>query len=233
MTHEANPGHLPSIEEVAASGEGDFEDHYPLSASGEIFDEFSDEVYDYYAGKNVIWIGAEGRMLQVDPEYVLHLDGNIFYPDKLASVVSGVKDATERVGFVAPYGTVSFIDPDDIKESVEYADDTGFEAYTAGDDDLDAFIVDPGAAIEERAEMEDISPAAAKSYFETELAAAVEAKDGDLGAMVVTIRDGNHRAFGSLVAGEPHVWVILADNDYQDIKEGKPWVDPRVVAALQ
>ena len=46
------------------------------------------------------------------------------------------------------------------------------------------------------------------------MALAVEDGDGDLGEWVYQIRDGNHRAFGALLAGEPHIYVFLGSDDY-------------------
>ena len=37
----------------------------------------------------------------------------------------------------------------------------------------------------------------------------------------MTIRDGNHRAFGALVAGEPYVYVMVSDNQLQDLRDAE------------
>lgn len=43
--------------------------------------------------------------------------------------------------------------------------------------------------------------------------------EGDIGKLLFTVRDGNHRVFGALIAGERHVWMHLSDNDVQDVRE--------------
>ena len=43
--------------------------------------------------------------------------------------------------------------------------------------------------------------------------------DDDIGKLLFTVRDGNHRVFGALIAGERHVWMHLSDNDVQDVRE--------------
>lgn len=43
--------------------------------------------------------------------------------------------------------------------------------------------------------------------------------DRDKGKLMYTIRDGNHRVFGSLIGGERDVWIHLAANDLQSVDE--------------
>lgn len=43
--------------------------------------------------------------------------------------------------------------------------------------------------------------------------------EGDIGKLLFTVRDGNHRVFGALIAGERHVWMHLSDNDVQNVRE--------------
>jgi len=222
LKRRSNPGHLPGLADLAEWGTGEFEDYYPSSASGEIFEEWPSPPHDYYSGRRVVWIGTEGRMIRAQPEYLQHIWGNIFDQDKLAAVASGISSATGPVGIIAPYGQAGVIDPVRVKESIEYAEDEGLdEPYTTGDEELDAYLTDPGAAIEERADLEESSEEEARALFEAELAAAVAAGDGDLGEIAVTVRDGNHRAFGALLGGEPYVYVMLMDNDYQRLMEGR------------
>jgi len=47
---------------------------------------------------------------------------------------------------------------------------------------------------------------------------ALKHQTGDLGAIHFQMRDGNHRTFGSLAAGEPYIWARLTDNELEDIK---------------
>jgi len=225
--YRLNPGHLPTLEGLVdddATYES-FEDYYPASASGELGVEAEDrEPENIYYGRNVAWIGTEGRMLRVDPEYALHISGNIFYPDKLSAVVKGVVEHPERVYFVAPYGTISKVDLYRVKESIEYAetgDDEMDMPYSTGDDELDEYLVAPETVLEDYGEPGDEEYEEKKEEMEESLRDAVENNEGDLGSWAVTIRDGNHRTFGSLLAGEPYVWAILDDNTYQDLLQMK------------
>jgi hypothetical protein len=200
-------------------GVGEFEDYFPQSASGEMAGE-----EPAYFGRNVIWIGDEGRMVRASPDYTQHIWGNIFDEDKLAAVVSGIKEAEGRTYFVAPYGTISKIDLNSVRESMSYWEDEGLDRpYTTGDDDLDAYVKDPEQALQDEtyAEPGDKEWEEAKAEFEEQLQDAVDSDDGDLGEWVVTVRDGNHRTFGSFLAGEPYTWVMLSDNQYQDLMHAK------------
>ena len=220
-----NPGHLHTFEEIPEHYEAtwfDFEDYYPLSASGEIFEDF--QPYTKYYGRNVIWLGHEGHMFRADPEYITHIDGNIFDGEKLAAVAAGIEQAEEHVGFLPGYAQITKICPQRVKESIEYAEDEGLERpYTTDNEALDLWLVDPAEAFEEHAwDYEDLDEEMSQDEFdaimEAELAVAVEENAGDLGAWAVNIRDGNHRAFGALLADEPYIYVTIYDNDYQRIK---------------
>lgn len=45
--------------------------------------------------------------------------------------------------------------------------------------------------------------------LEEELYEAIQNKDGDLGEILVQMRDGNHRTFGAIEAGEEYVYVMV------------------------
>jgi len=225
MRTRQNPGHLPSVTEIAEQGYGEFEDYFPASAAGEM----DTDQGDAYHGRNVIWLGDEGRMFRVDPDYLTHIWGNIFDEDKLAAVVNGIEQAEERVTFFAPYGQVTKVGLDEVRESIQYADDEGLDRpLSTGDEELDQYLIDPEEVLEEYADPDDEPKefASKKAEFDRQLREAVDSDEGDLGSWTATIRDGNHRAFGALVAGEPYIWMILYDNDYQDlvqsIKAGTP-----------
>lgn len=49
-----------------------------------------------------------------------------------------------------------------------------------------------------------------------EIKKAVENKEGDIGMYWITLRDGNHRAFGALAAGEPYIWVYAIPDMTED-----------------
>ena len=201
-----NPSHLQYIAALTESGSGSFEDYYPLSAAGEMDTRHA----SLYYGRNVIWDGYTGQMVRAYPKYIQHVSGNQFDADKLAAIVSGIDEAPDRVVLTAPYGNVNFIDPLDVKESIEsmrHGDDEGLdEPLSTGDDDLDEWLVDP-----ERFDKGD------QAHMKRLLKEAVRLKQGDLGKLACTIRDGNHRAFGALLAGEPYIWMIVEDNQMQDL----------------
>jgi hypothetical protein len=46
-----------------------------------------------------------------------------------------------------------------------------------------------------------------------------ELDERDIGKLLYTIRDGNHRTFGALIGGETRVWINLYDNTFQYVKE--------------
>jgi hypothetical protein len=216
-----NASHLDGVarlvEEAEAETLDDFEAYYPASASGELAEDVGDA--ELYAGRDVVWIGSPGRMVRVDPAYVRHIEGNIFYGDKLAAVVAGIRAAEDRVPFVAPYGQATKIGLQDIAESQEYWEDEGLDRpLTTGDEDVDAYLVDAAGYLDHFGEPGDEEYEEAKQEMD-EAVAALEKGDGDFGEWTFVVRDGNHRAFGALIAGEPYVWMILTDNDYQDLRE--------------
>lgn len=206
-------------------GEGEFEDYFPESASGELEDEQTP-----YFGRNVVWIGDDNKMVRAYPEYMQHISGNIFDPDKLAAVVSGIQHHPERVYFYAPYGTASRIDLQSVAESQVYWEDEGLDRpFTTGDEELDEYLKDPDEAILNELpydrsrffEPGDPEWETVRADFDKRLQEALDDEDGDLGEWVITVRDGNHRAFGSVLAGEPYVYVRLEDNQYQDLMHSK------------
>jgi len=253
--HIKNPGDIERIEQLAEEGSGRFEDYYELSAAGEM------EASEPYYGRNVVWDGIGGRMIRVYPGYAEAIDGNIFDPDKLAAVRDGIKDAADSVVFVAPYGTVTVVGLQDVKESIEYENDYPDHVLTTGDEDLDLWLVDPdeflsqegydpadlneyvadkGAYLEfwsddpeDRLEKAEEMEAALvlSQEMNRKLEEAVDANDGDLGQFIFSIRDGNHRAFGSFLAGEPYIWMILEDNQFQDLDPDNP-DDKFIIKAL-
>lgn len=112
--------------------------------------------------------------------------------------------------------------------------------YSLGDDELDLYLVSPKDWHEEHLfslypdyqdflkmspeqlqELQEDDPDDYQMYIEekeaheekkAELEQAIADKDGNLGEVNFTIRDGNHRAFGALAAGEPFIWVIAHED---------------------
>lgn len=209
-----NQGHYSSVESLAEEGFGKFGDYFPESARGDLTDEQTP-----YFGRNVVWVGDDGKMIRADSQYVLHIFGNIFDADKLSAVVSGIRDSEDRVYFYAPYGTVSRIGTAVVAESQQYWEDEGLDRpYTTGDEELDRYLVDADSVLGDYGEEGDAEWMENKSRIEGEIKDAVDSDDGDLGGWVVTVRDGNHRTFGALVAGEPYVYVRVASNQIQDLR---------------
>ena len=74
------------------------------------------------------------------------------------------------------------------------------------------------------AEYDDEHEVIAKSYddlkedLELRLKEAVESGDGDLGDYIFQVRDGNHRAFAAIEAGERYIWIRISKNQMQDIE---------------
>jgi len=227
------PTTLYAIEELADSGDGEFEDYFPQSAAGEI----KPFPRNTYYGTDVIWDGMHGQTVRVYPEYMTEIEGNIFDADKLAAVRDGIREAEDRVVFTAPYGTVSVVTLQDVKESIEAnarGDESLDRPLTTGDDELDEFLVDPedalsGYSVNDLAPYQADPKAAADDNMEYEvellndlqerLEEAVNFDEGDLGTITYTVRDGNHRAFGAILAGEPFIWMMVEDNQLQDLKD--------------
>lgn len=203
-----------------------FEDYYPKSARHRLEIPYGDKIY---TGKNVEWIGVPGEMFKADPRYITHIDGNIFDPKKLRSVVEGISRSDRPVRMFPPYGQIMKIDVDDVEESLLYEELNQGRPLTTGDRTADDFLRDPDLFSEE--EQEEIR----------ELLEELEEQgSGDLGKWRVTTRDGNHRTFGAILAGEPYIWVRLYDNDMIDVRraqqdpslQGRHWDSLRELGSL-
>lgn len=201
---------------------------YPRSARGDL-EKFYGEAP--YVGKNVTWFGRVGSTFPVPAEYVYPIDGNIFDPDKLLAVAHAVRrgPVTGPVTFDVAYGQFAVLDRADIAESIEYGSEVPWgRPYTTGDAAMDDYLLDADAAVLQSHGVEpgERGHKTAVAYYERALRALERAGAGDFGALVVQVRDGNHRVFGAIAGGEPVVWVRMMDNQVQDMNEFKPWTRP-------
>jgi len=213
----ANPWPIEQLEGLALEGAGELSRFYPQSAAGEA-DQLAEQfgLVPYY-GRGAVWLGEEGRMVRAEAGYTTPMPDNIFDADKLDAVAAAV-DSGERPVFVAPLANASVIDASDVKESLEYWEQDGWDRpYTTGDPELDEFLRDPEGTLSEY-------PAGARRSqrrrLERELKEAEAAGAGDLGRLEVRLRDGNHRAFGAFLGGERYIYVMLTENLMQDVRRG-------------
>lgn len=205
MIRVHNPSQLDQLRYFSEGCDGYFDDFYADDPDQKLAD--SDEEDRYY-GRRVVWLGRPGRMVKIDPDYTVGIEGNIFDAAKLSAVADRVA-SRELVVFDAGYGTVGLVTPDDIGESLDAfsRDEVAIERpLTSGSEAVDEYLLLRArreASVNTRAER-----AAEELYTR---------KSGDLGKCVYTVRDGNHRVFGALLGGETSVWIILSDNQYQEV----------------
>ena len=210
---------LGAYAEAHAEDGEDWSRFYPRSARGDDLTYVGEEVH---WGRNVGWPGTPREMVSVDPDYAFPIEGNLFDWDKLASVAEGIRSAPGRVTLRPGYGEFFVINRGDIAESLQYGEDqTLGRSYTTGDEELDAYLMDPEDAISDR----DFLAVGERGYktalarFEKELRQAERNQDGDFGELAVQVRDGNHRTFGAILAGEPVVWLTISRNQLQDLDD--------------
>lgn len=200
----------PIFEPTIYSEDSGYDDFYPEIEQDKI--EYEESLDNIYCEQKVCWIGDKGKMMKVGANYIYAIQDNQFYSDKLKHLTDRIL-SSGKVYLYAPYGIMSIVDIELVKESLEY-EGHGYEhrPLTTGDSELDNFIINKDDYDEEESkEMEEL------------LSEAIKNNDGDLGKQIVQIRDGNHRAFAAIAAGEEYVWVKMYDNQFQDIKEGRPW----------
>ena len=103
-------------------------------ASAASFEDFYDEPAEDLLeqgepryGRRCVWVGPEGKIVEVDPDYVVSLSGNVYDPDKLDAVAGAVRGgidapwggASGRPVLFVGYGTVSLIDEQDVRDNQE------------------------------------------------------------------------------------------------------------------
>jgi hypothetical protein len=156
----------------------DFEEFYPPLDHAII--EHHEKHGDLYYGRNVVWL-TSGTVIRAYPDFSYAIQGNIFYPDKLAAVYQGINESEGRVHFYAPYGAVSLITEEDVEES-------------------------------QRAEID--------GYLYDSYGISIPYDEEDIGEYIVQLRDGNHRAWGAFLAGEPYVYVnVIEDYSMDNVHE--------------
>lgn len=101
------------IEDMRHGRDEDITSFYGLSE--EEANEYGDTIM---RGRKTNWVGRKGALVQVDPNYVRAIQGNIFDATKLAAVADAVSEG-QRPTFVVGYGEVGVIDEDDIDEDQE------------------------------------------------------------------------------------------------------------------
>lgn len=221
----ANPdGHIEKLRHLVREVTPDtFETYYPQTAANDYAD--SD---DLYYGRRVIWDGIPGRMLKVKAEYVIPTPGNIFDSQKISAVVDTIEEGHRPI-FKAAYGYASKITRKHIIESLIYDEDE-FQ-LTTGDPELDQFLIDTNNVLANYIDLADMAAyEELLTDFRNRLTQAEVNKEGDLGKWQVTLRDGNHRVFGALLAGEPDVYIMIAANQMQDINRG---LEPELASLLE
>lgn len=92
-----------------------------------------------YYGRNVAWVGYSGRMLRLNQDEIYAIEDNIFYDDKIEYFKELIEHSPDTVYLYAPYGELTVVTLQHIKESIEYGDDEE-EVLTTGDEDLDEYI---------------------------------------------------------------------------------------------
>jgi hypothetical protein len=204
------------------------EDFYPDLGSDEIKRET--EFDNLYHGRNVIWIGESGKMVKADSHYVYPIQGNIFYEEKISQLAEKIASSPEKMVLHAPYGEMSKVGLSEVEESIQYQEDYSHAPLTTGDEDLDEYLKDKEEYLNNNAEYDDEYEVIKSSYdelkdeLELQLKKAEESGDGDLGEFIFQIRDGNHRAFAAINAGEKYIWLMISKNQMQNIEQDDPWV---------
>lgn len=187
---------------IPESGDKDFHDYYDKDW------EYEEKFSTKYYGKNVIWIGEEGRMLRVSPDYISPREDNIFNWDKLQAVRDYILQSSGKVKLDAAIADVIVIDRILIEETQEGAKSGRVEEwginhpFTTGDDELDEYLADPETFLKYEEDPEE-----RRKELENEILISKQLERGDFGKLWVRIRDGNHRVFGAIAAGESDIWV--------------------------
>jgi len=169
---------------------------------------------DVYWGDGVGWVGTQGQMMKLPWDQVTASPMNPFDASKV-SAFKQLIESGERPIMYAPPAFIDRINLDDVRESRQAAardelfDSHGMtRPYTTGDEELDEFLEDEEGFIALWADDEN-DEETIRSDMTIRAERAIAEQEGDLGKIVASLRDGNHRAFGAQLAGEDGVWVIV------------------------
>jgi len=181
---------------------------YPKSAEGSLEHYLGWVGMD---GKNVRWWVERGEAVWIKAKYLRPIAGNIFDADKLGAVARAVKrrQGKDLIEFYASYGQIARITPAHVAESLAYREYDEGEPFTTGDREIDEYIT---ARYRDETELDP--------EMDQRVAEAEAARAGDLGQWTASVRDGNHRVFGSVLGGEEKIAIRIYDNDVQGIREG-------------
>jgi hypothetical protein len=169
---------------------------------------------NFCRGDRVLWYTETSKnLVKVESDYVVMMPGNHFnitHPDQLDAWNNSISlhDSTNPMLVRAPTGDLQFIERFKIEESQEAAkNDLLHELelsrpWTTGDDVADEYLADPEEFLEE---YEDIYT---KEEMESLVLELERERSGDFGKTYVQLRDGHHRAFGAIQAGERFICVL-------------------------
>lgn len=109
---------------------------YADGVTASTFDEYYNDpippqeikLYDKYKVGNVTWLGTKGRMYKATPDMTSPREDNIFYSDKLETVVSAIKSGRQIVTY-APVAHLIEIDSTLVKETIEAANNDRLWEY--------------------------------------------------------------------------------------------------------
>lgn len=184
-----------------------------------------------YNGRRVRWLGEEGRMYRARWDQVHPRGGNIFYPGKLPAFVEYARELLQdgdKPLWRAPpgwaHGPVTIQDIEESQQALQHGVEDLYSSYgmtrafSTGDEDLDEYIRDRQELRRELAKLEaeeteedcrrdELRELIAE--MEPRVEEAVASESGDLGTILIDLRDGNHRAFSAKLMGEPYVWVYI------------------------
>lgn len=129
--------------------DGEFEDYYDRPPSEDDL-KFAEKNDNFYYGRNVAWIGDNGRMLRVPASELTPREDNIFDFDKMAAVKKHIENSEEQVIFEAPIAQIVVVDFNLIEDTQKSYYSGGFETdyninepFSLGDEDLDMYVGNP------------------------------------------------------------------------------------------